>query len=184
MVLALLSSLLLAISLCADCFAVSACSSVTLRKVDFRSVALVAFVFAVIQSGLFALGWLFGDMVSAYVHKLAHLIGFLLLLYVGGSMVYEAIRGGEESRNLSSFKNILVGGVATSIDALAVGVSFSMDGESAGDMSLKAVMIFLVTALSVVLGMLGGQAAGRRFGRAAEIVGGFILIGIGVGILI
>lgn len=180
----LLSSILLSLSLCADCFAVSACSSVTLEKTDFRSVAPVCLIFATVHSLLFALGWLFGDTVSPYVERLAHLIGFLLLLYVGGSLLIEAFRGGEKSINFGSFRKILLGGTATSIDAFAVGISLSMDGESAGNMAFRAAVLFVFTVLIVALGILGGISAGRRFGRAAEIVGGVILIAIGVNILI
>lgn len=181
---ALLSSIILALSLCADCFAVSACSSVTLKKTGFRQVLSVALVFALVHSSLFALGWLFGDMVSPYVERLANIIGFILLLYVGGSMIIEAIRGEEKPRDFGSFRNILFSGVATSIDALAVGISFSMDGESVGDMAFKAAVLFVITVLTVSLGILGGISAGRRFGMAAEIVGGLVLIAIGVNILV
>ena len=181
---AVLSALLLALSLCADCFAVSACSSVTLRKVSWRNVLTVSLVFAVAQSGLFVLGWLLGDAISGLIGRVAHVVGFLLLLYVGGSMLYGGIRRREEVRNLDGLGNIILGGVATSIDALAVGVSLCLKGESAGDMTLKALAILAVTFLTVVLGIFGGHAAGKRFGHIAEITGGIILIMIGLGIVL
>ena len=183
--LGLIAALIFAASLCADCFAVSACSSVTLKSVTGRRILLVAIVFAIVQTAFLAGGWFFGDLFVGYIHKVARIIGFLLLLYVGGSMVLEAVRKKEgEPHDLNGLKNIFIGAVATSIDALAVGISLSMDGESAGDVAMKSAAVFLVTFLSVVLGIRGGVLAGRKFGRPAELVGGLVLIGIGVGILL
>lgn len=171
-------------SLCADCFAVSLCSSVTLKSIDRRSLASVSLMFAIIQTGLLLLGWGFGYLFLGFVEKIAHWIGFLLLLYVGGSMFVEGIRGGSEVRNLNGMRNIIIGGVATSIDALAVGISFSMDGMAWTGIRWNALSVFLVTALSVVLGILGGKTLGSKVGPVSEILGGCVLIGIGIGILI
>ena len=190
----------MAISLCADCFAVSLCSGVTLKKIEFRSVAKVAAAFAVIQTGLLVLGWLLGSAVAGLVFKAAHIIGFLLLLYVGGSMLVEGIKGEEEVKNLDGLKNIVLGGIATSIDALAVGVSQSLatgvskslvEGVSQSPASQQAdsfitlaVSVFVVTAASVVAGIAGGKVIGRKFGRWAEIAGGLVLIIIALRILL
>ena len=81
-------------------------------------------------------------------------------------------------------KNILVASVATSIDALAVGISLSMDMESPGSALLKAAAVFLVTVLTVVAGILGGRRIGTRFGRRAEFAGGCVLILLGLNILL
>ena len=176
-------SILIAVSLCADCFAVSLCSGVTLRSVRWRDVLGVALAFAVIQAGLLLAGWAFGSLLVGFVERVSHWIGFLLLLYVGGSMLLEGIRGQEEVRDLSNWRNVLLGGVATSIDALAVGAAQSM-----GDVSWQGFLplllsVFVVTALSVIAGLRSGSAIGTRFGRWAEIAGGLVLIGIGVSIL-
>lgn len=180
----IISAVLLAASLCADCFAVSSCSSVTLRGITWRKVLPVALAFGVIQTGLMAFGWGFGDIFVNMVEKVAHWIGFLLLLYVGGSMILEALKGGEESRNLDGVRNVIIGGVATSIDAFAVGISLSMGRVPSIQVCADLVAVFLVTMLSVIAGMFGGQMIGRRFGKAAEIVGGIVLILIGLGILL
>ena len=172
----------LAVSLCADCFAVSLCSGVTMNDVTRRRVSLVALVFGLVQAAFLLAGYFFGDLFVGYVEKSAHWIGFLLLLYVGGSMILEAIRGKEEARDLNGVRNILVASVATSIDALAVGISLSMDMEPVRSALLKAVLT--VTVISVVAGILGGRKIGARFGRGAEAVGGIVLILIGLNILL
>ena len=174
----------MAASLCADCFAVSLCSGVTLRNVRWRSILAVALAFAIIQAGLLAIGWAFGYLFVGLVEKISHWIAFLMLLYVGGSMLLEGIRGKEEVRNLNGFRNVIVGGIATSIDALAVGVAQSMDGVDWQGFLPLLISVFGITALSVVIGLRGGKAIGARFGRWAEIAGGLVLIAIGVSILL
>ena len=177
-------AILLAASLCADCLAVSLCSGVTLRSVRWREILGVASAFAVIQAELLLAGWAFGYLFVGLVEKISHLIAFLLLLYVGGSMLIEGIRGEAEVRDLGSWRNIILGSLATSIDALAVGVAQSMDGVAwTGFLPLLAA-VFAITALSVVIGLRSGRAIGSRFGRWAEIFGGLILIGIGVSVLL
>lgn len=184
MIVAIVASLVFAMSLCADCFAVSVCSSVTLKKIEWKSVGLISLVFGVVQAGLLLLGYGFGDLFVGYVEKAAHWIGFLLLLYVGGSMIKEALEKSCEVRDLNGFKNIIVASVATSIDALAVGISLSMDRDSFGDVMLKTVAVFLVTVASVLIGMFCGHKIGHRFGKIAEFIGGCVLIGIGINILL
>ena len=177
-------AILLAASLCADCLAVSLCSGVTLRSVRWREILGVALAFAVIQAGLLLAGWAFGYFFVGLVEKISHIIAFLLLLYVGGSMLIEGIKGEAEVRDLSSWRNIILGGVATSIDALAVGVAQSMEGADWPAFLPLLVAVFVITALSVVVGLRGGRAIGARFGRWAEIVGGVVLIAIGVSVLV
>jgi putative Mn2+ efflux pump MntP len=177
-------SILLAASLCADCLAVSLCSGVTLRSVRWREILGVALAFAVIQAGLLLAGWAFGYFFVGLVEKISHIIAFLLLLYVGGSMLIEGIKGEAEVRDLSSWRNIIIGGVATSIDALALGVAQSMEGADWPAFLPLLVAVFAITALSVVIGLRGGRAIGARLGRWAEIVGGVVLIAIGVSVLV
>ncbi len=179
----ILSDILLASSLCADCLAVSLCSGVTLRSSRWHDVLGVAFIFAVIQAGLLLVGWAFGYLFVGLVERVSHIVAFLLLLYVGGSMLFEGFRNASEQRDLSNWRNVIVGGVATSIDALSVGVAQSLDGVAWADFLPLLVAVFGITALSVVVGLRGGSAVGSRLGRWAEIVGGLVLIGIGISIL-
>lgn len=182
-----IETLLLAASLCADCFAVSLCSSVTLKKSGWRGVPLTALAFAVIQSALLLAGCMLGDLFYGIVEKVANVIGFVLLAYVGGSMLAEGIRGCGEGKNLNGWKNILLGGVATSIDAAAVGVSQSMSGAGASEAALLLAAVFACTFVSVTAGISAGRAIGsmkgRNVGRTAEIAGGLVLVGIGFSVL-
>lgn len=183
MIASFLVTLIFALSLCADCFAVSTCSSVTLKEIRWKTVSWIAVVFAFVQAGLMLVGWGFGDLFVGYIEKVANIIGFLLLLYVGGSMIKEALGGESEAVNLNGLRNVILGAVATSIDAFAVGISLSMDKDSLSDILVKALAVFICTFLSVVAGMFGGQKIGLRFGKIAEIIGGIVLIAIGLDIL-
>ena len=169
--------MLLALSLCADCFAVTTCSSVTLREISWKKVAPIAFAFGFVQ--------MFGDIFVGLVEHISKWIGFLLLLYVGGSMLLKAILNKEEKPlELCGFKNVIIGAMATSVDALAVGISLSMSQPEARYLISSVVSVFVITILSVIAGMFSGQALGKRLGRIAEIIGGIVLIGIGISILI
>ncbi len=179
-----LGAIVLALSLCADCFAVCVCSSVTLDKVEWRSVSPIALVFGIVQAGLLLSGYLFGDLFIGYVQKAAHWIGFLLLLYVGGSMILESLREECEVRNLNGLGAVILGAVATSIDGLAVGVSLSMGQLEMHDIVLDTAAVFLVTFLSVFTGMFFGHRLGHRLGKRAELAGGAVLILIGLNILL
>lgn len=179
-----IEAIIMAVSLCADCFAVSLCSSVTLKKICWKSVLKVSIAFAIIQSGLLLAGWLFGTLFQGLFEKIAHIIACLLLAYVGGSMLFEGIKGKNEERNLNGWKNIILGGVATSIDALMVGISQSLSGTQWLPFLPLLISVFAVTAISVICGIWGGKKIGSVFGRWAEIIGGAVLILIGISIVI
>ena len=187
-----INAILLGISLCADCFAVSLCSSFLLSREEMKKkVWTVASVFAVIQTGLFLGGWALGtfatELISEYVghfEKVAHVIGFLLLLYVGGEMFIDGVRGKSDHLNLDGLKSMIIGGVATSIDAAVVGLSMAMDEAKWTDIAPVALSILVFTALSVIVGMFSGGFVGRKLGHSARIVGGLVLIGLGVNILL
>lgn len=178
----LVGIVLFALSLCADSFAVSLCSSLTLRRISFGSVARVAIVFALIHTGFFVGGFAFGHLLVGLVEKVARIIGFVLLLYVGVSMIVEGFRIEKEVRELNTFGNLLLGGIATSIDALAVGVSLCLAAQSVETIVSQAVAIFICTILSVVLGIIGGKKIGEKAGIWATTIGGLVLIAIGVGL--
>lgn len=178
----MIKSLLTAVSLCADCFAVSICSGVTIRRDgNAGKIFKAAAAFAVIQTGLLLAGWLLGSAFLSAVRAISGIIGFLLLLYVGGSMVLEARKGECQPRDLDGWKNIILAGLATSIDAMAVGGAESMRETPESDgMAALAISVFAVTALSVMAGLRFGSRLGNGFGRWAELAGGLVLITLGI----
>lgn len=171
-------AILLALALCADCFAVSLCSSVTVRKTEWKTVALIALAFALIQAGLLLAGWCLGELLLGLLDKAARILAFMLLAYVGGSMLYEGVSGKQEVHNLGSFQNVILGGIATSIDAAGIGAAQSIAGLQWKGFVPLFVSVFVITAFSVVLGILGGEKIGARSGRWAEIFGGLVLLSI------
>ena len=180
----LLAVILFGMSLCADCFAVGLCSGVTLRSSRWKDILVAAIVFAVIQTAFLFFGWALGHAIVSLVIKIARWIGFLLLLYVGGSMLIEGIEKENEARDLSSFRNLVIGGITTSIDAFSVGVSMAMGGDTISDILPKAISVFVFTVLSVSAGIAGGKKIGSYAGPVSEIIGGLVLIGIGISILL
>ncbi|MBO4760132.1 MAG: manganese efflux pump [Bacteroidales bacterium] len=187
----LIRAVLIGISLCADSFAVSLCSSTASGKIDDKRIIWITLVFATIQAAFFALGWLIAHYFNVFISTkvsnfelIAHLIGFALLLYVSVSMFLEAIRKQDSSLRMDSIKFMFIGAVATSIDALATGASMAMDFLDWEGAKTTSFSIFSFTALSVIAGLSLGGALGSRYGRPAQIAGSIILFMIGVNILL
>ncbi|MBQ0077828.1 MAG: manganese efflux pump [Bacteroidales bacterium] len=177
----LISVILFGISLCADCFAVCLCSSLAPGGINRRQVAWTAVLFSIIQTSLLLAGWGLGAAIAGVISKAGRFVSLALLLYIGGSMVREGLsRDGGTALELGSLGKIILGGIATSIDALAAGSSLSLAGQLWADTWPEGISVFVFTALSVVLGMLGGKAIGRKAGRIAEVAGGAVLIGLGI----
>ena len=185
----LLSILLIGISLSMDAFAVSVTNGLTLKRFNVRHALWMGLYFGGFQFLMPLIGCLLGSTVSHYIMKFGPYISFALLAFIGGKMIFESARpGGEDEVGMTelSHKRLVASAVATSIDALAVGVSESMVETTRAFSSIRPlfVAVFVVTALSVVAGLLGGRAIGHRFGHWAEVLGGLVLIGIGVSFLI
>lgn len=178
----IIDAAVLALSLCADCFAVAVCSSLSLKKITPGSVLKTALIFAAIHVCFLLSGYFLGDLAVAYVYKISHLIGFLLLLYVGGSMLVSGFKKHTEHADFNSMRKIILGGIATSIDALAVGVSLSM-GETTR-IQTQAISLFIITIAAVSIGIAWGKRIGEKAGNWAKVIGGLVLIAIGVCILI
>lgn len=180
----LIEILVMALSLSVDSLVVSMSGSVTVGRINFRKVMTVALVFGIVQAALLFLGWLLGASVVSLVHRVAHIIGFVILLYIGGSMVWSAFReNGGDKVDLGGLSRLLVAAVATSIDAFAVGVSLAMSDVTRHDMFILTAGVGLVTMLASGFGIACGSFLGRRFGRPARVVGGLALIAIGVKLL-
>ena len=154
-----------------------------MKNLSVRKAVAVALAFAFVQTLFFVLGWALGELFVGYVEKAAHLIGFLLLAYVGGSMIADSFKE-EQVKSLSGVWNVFLVAISTSIDALGIGVSLCMDFVPAKVIAYDAAAIFIVTFLSVVTGILFGHRLDRRFGSRAELFGGIVLVIIGFNILL
>lgn len=174
---------LIAVSLAMDAFAVSVSSGITVRGFHWRHALKLGFWFGSFQFAMPVLGWLLGSTVSGYVQAVGPYLAFAVLAVIGARMTWEAMRspcGGEGPGELTIPR--LAGlALATSIDALAVGVSMAF---LEVDVLSSALVIGLVAFILSLLGGLLGRRLGCLFRRRAEIVGGLVLIGIGIKILL
>lgn len=183
----LLEIFLIGIGLSMDAFAVAICKGLAMPdKVDRKGALLIALYFGVFQAVMPALGWLLGSQFARYVTQMAPWIAFVLLAWIGGSMIRESLSKEEKEEaemGAVSHKELLVLAVATSIDALAVGVTFSML-ELAVSIGAAVALIGFTTFVISLGGVYVGNVFGARYKGKAEFVGGAILILIGVKILL
>jgi len=172
-----------AVGLAMDCFAVSISAGACTKKAQNTALLKMALMFGIFQSGMTLIGWFAGNSFASVISGFDHWVAFGLLAFVGGKMLVEGIKEDEERKetDFCSTKTILVLSVATSIDALAVGVSFSV--LDAGPV-LPAAVIGAASFLFSLAGAVIGRKTGQILGNKAEILGGIILIGIGVKILL
>ena len=174
--------LFIGIGLSMDAFAVAVCKGLAFPNAGFREAAVVGLYFGAFQALMPLIGYYLGAGFSQQIAGVDHWIAFVLLLIIGGRMVWESLRGGEECQTASLRPStMLVLAVATSIDAFAVGMTLAFLGaEVFSSVSLIGVTTFLLS----VLGVMIGKICGSRFKKGAEIAGGIILILIGCKILI
>jgi len=180
----LLTILVIAFGLAMDSFAVSLGVGTAGRAQDLRSKVRLAFHLAFFQGLMTLLGWLAGSTIIRYISSIDHWIAFGLLAYVGGKMIRSGLNPGEDQYDQvdpSRGKTLILLSTATSIDALAVGLSMALLHEP---ILLSAVVIGLVTFILSGFGVTAGGRLKEAFGKKMEILGGVILIGIGLRILI
>ena len=174
--------LLLAGGLAMDAFAVSICKGLAVGKVTKKEYLLCGVWFGTFQGVMPLIGYLVGSNFVKLISMVAPWVAFILLSLIGGNMIREALKGEGESVDSSfAFKTMLLLAIATSIDALAVGVSFAF---LQTPLWSSVALIGVTTALFSAVGLLIGKKVGMRFHKGAEILGGVILIAIGIKILI
>jgi len=178
------SLILIAIALSMDAFSVSLTEGFRLKKnIAFYQILLIGLFFGGFQAIMPFLGWIAGEQVKFIVATFAPIVAFVLLVAIGTKMIYDSIKVIEKRQNQSnvfSHKKLLILAIATSIDAFAIGVSFSF---LKTDILLPMVIIGIVTFAFSELGVYLGKAIGHKFGDKFEIVGGVILILLGFKIL-
>ena len=182
-----LELLLLAVALAMDCFAVSIASGIILKRLRWSTFFTMAFFFGLFQGGMPLIGWALTNWASHYTATYDHWIAFTLLLFLGGKMIYEHFSddASEKSFTPTRLAVILTLAVATSIDALAVGISFACLGLASFCSILMPILIIGITSfLFSLLGSILGATMGKRLLLNAELWGGILLIAIGTKILI
>ena len=180
----LLSLIFLALGLAMDAFAVSVALGLKIPVKDKWKIALKAGLFFGIAQGVMPLiGWILGNGFSSYIEKFDHWIAFILLSIIGGKMIYEAIHPDEDEDDEAdtSMKRMFILAIATSIDALAVGVSFAFLHV---DLWMSVAVIGITTFILSALGIKIGNVFGNRYKSKAEFTGGVVLVLMGVKILV
>lgn len=172
---------LLAVGLSMDAFAVSVCKGLSMKKMKWGNAFKAGFYFGIFQALMPLIGYFFGSRFQSFITNIDHWIAFLLLSVIGANMIRESFQKAEELDDSFSFRSMLILAVATSIDALAVGVTFAFLNTAI----VPAVsFIGMVTFCFSFAGIKIGNVFGNRFKNKAEILGGIILIFIGIKILL
>lgn len=176
---------LLAVSLAIDCFTVSITSGIILHRIRWGIFLKMAFLFGLFQAAMPFLGWLGTSRFNHLIETYDHWIAFALLAFLGIRMIREHFKDEEErSFDPTRMKVILTLAVATSIDALAVGISFAFTGfRTLSSLLYPLTAIGIASFVISLAGSLIGVFFGKRFNLRVEIFGGLVLIGIGVKIL-
>lgn len=181
----ILEIILLAIALSIDSLAVSFSGAVSMGRLDWKKTTEVSLVLAIVQTGFFAGGYYAGDAVSTLIQEFGKYLGFSILLVLGIKMIRESHdEKSEENIDFSSLWRIILAGVATSIDAVAVGASFGLTALPVRDFTITAAATFIATVIFAVLGMYGGSFIGRKWNKASKLAAGIVLIAIGVRIML
>lgn len=180
----LLSILLIAVGLSADCFAVAFSASISNHNYRLRQVLRAGASFGLFQATMPLLGWLAGKTVVDYVSAYDHWVAFGLLALVSGRMLWESFKtdhGREKEIDITRGMSLLILSIATSIDALAVGLSFAF---LKVNIAIASPVIGAIAFLITILGFVIGRKAGKYLGRWAEITGAVILLLIAFRILL
>ena len=179
-----IQAVLIGVGLAMDAFSVSVSDGILLGRAKLSQAVKIALFFGFFQFLMPVLGYLAGSTFADIIQGFDHWVAFCLLALIGGKMVYEAISDKDEEKengNPLSFKTLLILAIATSIDALAVGITFAT---IATPVILSSAIIGITTFFISLAGVFLGSRCGDLFGNKAEVAGGVILILIGMKILI
>ena len=178
---------LMGVGLSMDAFAVSICKGLGMRKVNKKQALVIGLFFGGFQALMPLIGWLLGSQFEKYITSIDHWIAFILLGVIGGKMIIESIKPDQEEDEVKELdapldlKEMFVLAVATSIDALAVGITFAFLDTPI----LEAITIIGITTMIIsIVGVVIGNYFGGKYKHKAELVGGIILVLLGVRILI
>ena len=175
---------LIGVGLSMDAFAAAICRGLSMKKINYRHALIIGLFFGGFQAIMPLIGWLLGTQFASYIESFDHWIAFGLLLFIGGKMIIDVIRGEDESCpyvNGLNLKQLTVMAIATSIDALAVGVSFAfLKTNIFSAIGIIGVTTFVLSFIGVII----GNKFGEKYKNKATLAGGIILVAIGVKILL
>lgn len=178
---------LIAVGLSMDAFAVSVCKGLGMKRINFKVAVVLALFFGGFQALMPVIGWALGSQFLWLISPIDHWIAFILLAIIGGKMLWEAFHDDEDDSDDSSDANIIGLGeylmlaIATSIDALAMGISFAA---LSVNIVAAASFIGVITFVLTLAGVAVGHFFGARYEKPATIVGGVVLILIGLKVLL
>lgn len=176
----------LGVALSMDAFAVSVCKGLGMKKINYGQALIIAGFFGGFQALMPLLGWLLGSRFEQLIESFDHWVAFVLLLFIGGKMIFDVIRGGDDDEDEScsrfDIKELFVMAIATSIDALATGIVLAIEPDT--NIWSSIAIIGSITFVICIAGVIIGNKFGSRFKDKASIAGGIILILIGVKILL
>jgi len=174
--------IILSMGLAMDAFAVAVCKGLSMPKMNWKKGFIIGAYFGVFQALMPAIGYLLGVNFQENIQSVDHWIAFILLGAIGLNMLKEAVSTETENSNDSvQFKDMLILAVATSIDALAVGITFAF---LRVNVLLAIILIGIITFIISVIGVKIGNVFGTKYEKKAEFIGGLILILLGTKILV
>lgn len=177
--------LLLSVGLAMDAFSVSVCKGLSMKKIDYKGAAVTALFFGVFQGIMPLIGYFLGSRFERFISTYSHWIAFILLGFIGGKMIFEVIKGGDDEGSVAEYKldikELFILAIATSIDALAVGVIFAAQKTN---LLMSVSVIAGITFAVCLIGVIIGNRFGSKYEKKAELAGGGVLILIGVKLLI
>ena len=174
---------LIGVGLAMDAFAVSICKGLAMRRMNYKKAIIIAAFFGVFQALMPALGYVLGTTFANKIAAIDHWIAFILLALIGANMIKEALSSDDDECQDDSLRlgDLIMLSIATSIDALAVGITFAFFNVS---LLLSVSMIGNITFIICVIGVKVGNVFGEKYKSKAELAGGLILIVMGAKILI
>ena len=181
MIPALFSTFAIAVGLAMDAFSVSLAGGASLKKEIAKTALLTGLMFGFFQFAMPVIGWLVGAPISSIINPYGYWIVVALFFFIGGKMIYDAVKGEEEGVSLIGFKVLTLLAIATSIDALAVGISYGLIGEA---IIIPSIIIGVVAFAFSFAGVLAGHKLSDVLGSKMEIFGGIVLILIGLKFLV
>ena len=169
-----------------DAFAVAVCKGLKMQKLNLKQTAIISLFFGGFQALMPFIGWALGVGFRSYIESFDHWIAFILLMFIGGKMAYESFKNEDDANDCGfDIKELLVMAIATSIDALAVGIAFAMDNiDTLTEILLSIAIIGITTFVLSAIGVFIGHKFGSAYKNKAELAGGVILMLIGIKILL